>query len=124
MAGDDSDLSNLTYSLGDVPIAVGNVARSYKHKPNNSLNAILTTIALVALFFALGIGLGDFIGKCLLLQVSFCLGSKNWQKSAISQVKGKEIMLVPHSFYTTAIHGCLGIVFILAGWAAGQAGWG
>lgn len=55
----DSDLSHR--SIGDVPIEAG--ARSYKHRPNASLNTLLTTIALMALFGALGIGIGHYIGS-------------------------------------------------------------
>ena len=54
----DSDLSHR--SIGDVPIEAG--TRSYKHRPNASLNTLLTTIALMALFGALGIGIGHYIG--------------------------------------------------------------
>lgn len=58
---DDSDLS--TRSLGDVPIVAGNVVRSYKHRPNASLNTFLTTVALIALFMAVGVGIGHYIGE-------------------------------------------------------------
>ena len=64
----DDDLSSS--SLGDLPITAGDVKRSYKHKPNTNLNSVLTTLALVFLFGAVGIGVGHFLGtyvtSCLL----------------------------------------------------------
>ena len=61
IAADDSDLSSR--SIGDIPLVAGNVVRSYKHRPNASLNTTLTVVALVALFMAVGIGIGHYMGK-------------------------------------------------------------
>jgi len=52
VAGDD----------GEIPLSEGNVHRSYRHHANSSLNSILTTLAIMALFLALGTGFGHFLG--------------------------------------------------------------
>jgi len=62
VAGDSSDLSSMLYQMGDAPLTADDVPRSYCHQPNERLDAILTTIALLALFLAVGIGIGHFIG--------------------------------------------------------------
>ncbi|ELU07159.1 hypothetical protein CAPTEDRAFT_216524 [Capitella teleta] len=59
VASYDSDLSHR--SIGDVPIEPG--ARSYKHRPNASLNTLLTMFSLMALFGAVGVGIGHYIGS-------------------------------------------------------------
>lgn len=58
----DADLSSATF-MGALPLTAGNVVRSYKHRPNNSLNATLNVLALLALFTAVGIGMGHYIGS-------------------------------------------------------------
>ena len=64
VAADESDLSSMTYALGDLPLTAGDVPRSYRHRPNSNLNSILTTLTLVAVFTALGTGLGHYHGNC------------------------------------------------------------
>ena len=66
----ESDISGIAQddlssnSIGDLPIAAGDVVRSYTHRPNTDLNRWLTTLALVVLFGAVGIGVGHFFGTC------------------------------------------------------------
>ena len=55
VAGDD----------GEIPLSEGNVHRSYRHHANSSLNSILTTLAIMALFLALGTGFGHFLGELI-----------------------------------------------------------
>ena len=71
VAADESDLSNLSLSIGDLPLTAG--VRVYGHSPNKNLNATLNIIALVALFLGLGLGLGHFIGKCSRIAFSWSL---------------------------------------------------
>ena len=91
VAGDTSDLSSALYQLGDdAPLTADDVPRSYCHQPNERLDAVLTTIALLALFLALGVGIGHFIGKLpttvwLILQVLFCRhGSEHFQNVSLN----------------------------------------
>ncbi len=53
----------MSYSLGDLPIAAGNVKRNCRHRPNSTLNGLLTGLTLVSLFLAIGIGIGHYIGE-------------------------------------------------------------
>ena len=57
----DSDLSNMIYSIGDLPLTAGR--RLYRHRPNSSLNSVLTIISMMALCLAIGIGVGHYLGK-------------------------------------------------------------
>ena len=63
MAEDESDLSCMSYSIGDVPIDAGNVRRNCRHRPNSTLNGLLTLLTVVTVFLAIGIGIGHYIGK-------------------------------------------------------------
>ena len=64
VAGDTSDLSSVLDQLGDDALLnADDVPRSYCHQPNERLDAVLTIIACLALFLALGIGIGHFIGE-------------------------------------------------------------
>ena len=56
---DDLDLSVLN-DLGDVPVECGE--RRYVHRNNKQLNGRLNIIVCVMLVFALGMGLGHWIG--------------------------------------------------------------
>jgi hypothetical protein len=62
IATDDTDLSTQS-NLGDVSLTAGNVVRSYRHQPNPTFNTTLTRVALIALLFAFGIGIGHYIGS-------------------------------------------------------------
>ena len=64
IAGDESDLSSMTYNIGDLPLEAG--PRMYRHRPNNRLNSILTTMTLMVFFVAMGVGIGHYIGKYIL----------------------------------------------------------
>ena len=61
----DEDLSSVMYHDHLEPswFFVGNVIRSYRHCPNASLNATLTTVALLALFTVVGVGIGHYMGR-------------------------------------------------------------
>ena len=65
VAEDESDLSCMSYSLGDVPIDAGNVRRNCRHRPNSTLNGLLTLLTVITLFMAVGIGIGHYIGKTI-----------------------------------------------------------
>ena len=62
VAPDSDDLSSSS-GLDDLALSAGDVRRSYRHQTNSSLNAILSTLAIMALFSALGIGVGHFLGE-------------------------------------------------------------
>ena len=73
IADDDDDLSSVSYNIADLPLTVGNVVRSYRHRPNTKMNTFLTVVALVTMFAAIGIGIGHYFGEYIkILQHAFC----------------------------------------------------
>ena len=63
IADDDDDLSSISYNIADLPLTVGNVVRSYRHRPNTKMNTFLTVVALVTTCAAIGIGIGHYFGE-------------------------------------------------------------
>lgn len=61
VADDNVDLSTVS-TLGELTVAIGNVIRSYRHQPNPAFNSTLTSLAVIAVVFVCGIGVGHYIG--------------------------------------------------------------
>ena len=59
----DPDLSSISYSLDQLEIMEGDVIRSYKHRPNSTLNTFLSILALLTLCTTIGVGIGHYLGK-------------------------------------------------------------
>ncbi|CAH1796531.1 unnamed protein product, partial [Owenia fusiformis] len=62
----DEDLSHKSYDIADLWDGVANEnarRRNLHHSPNSSLNYRLNCLAICAVFFAVGIGFGHFIGS-------------------------------------------------------------
>ena len=63
IAMDDSDLSSMS-SVADIAMEMGNVV--YRHQPNPVFNALLTCCTILMLCFAVGIGVGHYLGQSLI----------------------------------------------------------
>ncbi|XP_005089389.1 uncharacterized protein LOC101851543 [Aplysia californica] len=69
---DIGDLSSVS-DIGDLPLVAGNVARNYRHMPNNHLTNVLNVIVLLTAILTMGISLGIIMATDLEIE--------EWQKA-------------------------------------------